>query len=226
MSLILHLETATTVCSVALSFEGRLISLKEENNGYTHAEHLSLFIEEVFQIAGKKISDIDAVAVSKGPGSYTGLRIGVATAKGICYGLNKPLLAVNTLSSLANLAAVKHGHQYLLCPMLDARRMEVYTAVMQHGKMIRETGALILDHQSFNDLLSTQQMIFFGDGAMKFQSLCQHPNAIFDTALEPSASGMIDEAYHQFLHAKFEDTAYFEPFYLKEFYTPIPIKSV
>jgi tRNA threonylcarbamoyladenosine biosynthesis protein TsaB len=129
MSLILHLETATTVCSVALSFEGKLISLKEENNGYTHAEHLSLFIEDVLLLAGKKMTDIDAVAISKGPGSYTGLRIGVATAKGICYGLNKPLIAVNTLLSLANIAADKYGDRYLICPMLDARRMEVYTAV-------------------------------------------------------------------------------------------------
>jgi tRNA threonylcarbamoyladenosine biosynthesis protein TsaB len=225
MSLILHLETATTVCSVALSFEGKLISLKEENNGYTHAEHLSLFIEDVLLWAGKKMTDIDAVAISKGPGSYTGLRIGVATAKGICYGLNKPLIAVNTLLSLANIAADKYGDRYLICPMLDARRMEVYTAVFNSGKMIFETTALILDEQAFSNLLSTQQIVFLGDGAHKFQSLCDHTNAIFDTSIEPSAKGMINNAYQQFKLAQFEDSAYFEPFYLKEFYTPAPVKS-
>jgi len=225
MSLILHLETATTVCSVALSFEGKLIALKEENNGYTHAEHLSLFIEDVLLSSGKKMTDIEAVAVSKGPGSYTGLRIGVATAKGICYGLNKPLIAVNTLLSLANIAAQKYGNEFLFCPMLDARRMEVYTAVFNADKMIFETTALILDEQAFSNLLSNQKIIFFGDGAHKFQSLCQHANAIFDTSIAPSAAGMINNAYQQFKLARFEDSAYFEPFYLKEFYTPTPIKS-
>jgi tRNA threonylcarbamoyladenosine biosynthesis protein TsaB len=220
MSLILHLETAGTVCSVALSQNGKLLALKEENKGYTHAEHLTLFIEEVMQMTGKNYSELSAVAVSKGPGSYTGLRIGVASAKGICYGLNIPLIALNTLASLANGAFNKHGKDVYYCPMVDARRMEVYTAVYYQGKIIIETEAKILNENSFLELLLQKEVLFFGDGALKFKDICKHTHATFDLTIQPSASYMIDLTYKKFLNNEFEDLAYFEPYYLKEFYSP------
>lgn len=220
MSLILHLETATTVCSVALSFEGKLIALKEENKGFTHAEHLTLFIEEVMQMACKSFEEIDAVAVSKGPGSYTGLRIGVATSKGLCVGLNKPLIAINTLNSMAQGARQKHGDIYHFCPMLDARRMEVYTSLFnQSGEELQATEALILSENTLEKSLNEFEILFFGDGASKFQEICQHKNAKFDLDFLPSAANMIDLSYLKFINKQFEDVAYFEPFYLKEFYT-------
>ena len=219
MSLILHLETATTVCSVALSFEGKLISLKEENNGYTHAEHLSLFIEDVLLLAGKKMTDIDAVAISKGPGSYTGLRIGVATAKGICYGLNKPLIAVNTLLSLANIAADKYGDRYLICPMLDARRMEVYTAMFDGSLTeINQTQALIISEESIEQFDTKETICFFGDGMPKCKELLgRYANHVFIDGLIPSAKEMAQLSEIRFKNKQFEDVAYFEPFYLKDF---------
>jgi len=221
MSLILHLETATTVCSVALAFEGKLLELKEENKGFTHAEHLTVFIEDVMQKAGKSFSDLNAVAVSKGPGSYTGLRIGVATAKGLCYGLNTPLIAVNTLASMAKGAAAKYQNLSVFCPMLDARRMEVYTALYdQQGNNIKPTEALILDENSFTALLEKNEVLFFGDGSKKLHDMLKHPHAKFDLEFLPSAANIVEIAYQKYSDESFEDLAYFEPFYLKEFYTP------
>lgn len=221
MSLILHLETATTVCSVALSSHGKLLALKEENKGFTHAEHLTVFIEEVMRNADKSLSELDAIAVSKGPGSYTGLRIGVATAKGLCFALNKPLIAINTLSSMAYGASVKYKNSIYLCPMLDARRMEVYTALYtQHGVEVMPTEALILDQYSFQQKLDDSEILFFGDGAVKFKELSNHPHAKFDSELQPSAGNMIHLANEKFEQQLFEDLAYFEPYYLKEFYSP------
>jgi tRNA threonylcarbamoyladenosine biosynthesis protein TsaB len=221
MSLILHLETATTVCSVALSYEGELIALKEENKGYTHAEHLTVFIEEVMYKANKSMIQLDAIAVSKGPGSYTGLRIGVATAKGLSYGLNKPLIAINSLSSMAFGAVSQHPQVTYFCPMLDARRMEVYTALYNKiGDEIINTQALILDETSFNQKLNQSDILFFGDGAQKFKEICSHSNAKFDLEIQPSAANMIALAYQKYQQDLFEDVAYFEPYYLKEFYSP------
>jgi tRNA threonylcarbamoyladenosine biosynthesis protein TsaB len=221
MSLILHLETATTVCSVALSYDGKLIALKEENKGFTHAEHLTVFIEEVMQKSNQAFSNLDAIAVSKGPGSYTGLRIGVATAKGLCFGLGKPLLAINTLSSMAFGASLKHSQLKYFCPMLDARRMEVYTALYhQNLEEISPTEALILNDSSFNEKLLENEVLFFGDGAPKFQEICNHRHAKFDLELQPSAANMVGLAYNKYQQQLFEDLAYFEPFYLKEFYSP------
>jgi tRNA threonylcarbamoyladenosine biosynthesis protein TsaB len=221
MSLILQLETATTVCSVALSYHGELLALKEENKGFTHAEHLTVFIEEVMRKANKSMSEIDAIAVSKGPGSYTGLRIGVATAKGLCYALNKPLIAINSLASLAAGASAKYSNKNYFCPMLDARRMEVYCALYaQNGTEVVSTEALILDEFSFKEKLDENEILFFGDGAAKFSSICKHPNAKFDLEIQPSAGNMIGMANEKFQLQQFEDLAYFEPFYLKEFYTP------
>lgn len=221
MSLILHLETATTVCSVALAHEGKLLALKEENKGFTHAEHLTLFIQDVMQMAGKSFHELDAIAVSKGPGSYTGLRIGVATAKGLCYGLNKPLLAVNTLAAMTKGASLKHSRMHLFCPMLDARRMEVYAAVFDQSlQEIIPTEAVILTNESYAELLEQNEILFFGDGAHKFREITAHSNALFDLEILPSAANIVEQAYHNFIEKKVENVAYFEPFYLKEFYTP------
>ncbi|MGQ0827399.1 MAG: tRNA (adenosine(37)-N6)-threonylcarbamoyltransferase complex dimerization subunit type 1 TsaB [Bacteroidota bacterium] len=357
MALILNLETATTVCSVSLAKDGDLLTFKEHTGDYSHAENLTLFIDDVFQQAKLKLSDIDAVAVSKGPGSYTGLRIGVSTAKGLCYSLNKPLIAINTLQHLSlalsegegtnparispryftagkldwsssvinakenrknqteaekiiwqHLRANKleykfrrqhpidkyivdfaciekrliieidgkiHDHQIeedairteelikcgfkvirfkneqviveidnvikairselknsisplsfgegrgevLFCPMIDARRMEVYCAIYNSdNKEIKTTAAEIIDENSFADLLETNQVIFFGDGADKCKSiLSKNKNAIFIDGIFLSAKNMISLSEQAFINKQFEDAAYFEPFYLKDF---------
>lgn len=223
MALILNLETATTVCSVSLAQDGKLLAFKEQNGEYSHAENLTLFIEDVFQQAGLQLAAVDAVAVSKGPGSYTGLRIGVSTAKGLCYSLDKPLIAINTLKHTA-LAVVeslklKVESTALHCVMLDARRMEVYCAVYDtHGNEIKPTAAEIIDEHSFSDLLKDHPVYFFGDGAAKCrETLSQNKNAIFIDDIAPSAKNMISLSETAFQNKQFEDTAYFEPFYLKDF---------
>ena len=220
MALILNLETATTICSVALAKDGCLLTLKEQNGDFSHAENLTLFIEDVLHQANVKLSDIDAVAVSKGPGSYTGLRIGVSTAKGLCYSLNKPLIAINTLQHLA-LSFFKKEIQgdAFFCPMLDARRMEVYCAIYDSfNKEIKSTAAEIIDEHSFSDLLNKKVIYFFGDGAEKCKNvLSANKNAIFIDDLFPSAKNMILLSEQAFLDSSFEDVAYFEPFYLKDF---------
>ncbi|MCX6290455.1 MAG: tRNA (adenosine(37)-N6)-threonylcarbamoyltransferase complex dimerization subunit type 1 TsaB, partial [Bacteroidetes bacterium] len=204
VALILHIETATTVCSVALAQDGKLLSLKEENKGFTHAENITLFISHVLKESGKLISDLDAVAVSSGPGSYTGLRIGFSTAKGICYALEKPLLSVSSLKSLAANALKKIvlpvPHAALFCPMIDARRMEVYGAMYnEHLNDVEKVSAKIIDENSFSDALKEKVIYFFGDGAEKCKTiLAHHPNAIFVDDVFPSASSMISMAEEKF----------------------------
>lgn len=220
MALILNLETATTVCSVALSKDGQLLALKEINNDYTHAENLTIFIDEVFQQAGLSLNQVDAIAVSKGPGSYTGLRIGVSTAKGLCYSLDKPLIALNTLQHSAFGCSLKHGGaDALYCPMIDARRMEVYCAVYdKNNNPLLATTAEIIDEHSFKDLLEKKTVYFFGDGAEKCKTVLQkNANAFFIDHLYPSATNMILLSEESYKHNAFEDVAYFEPFYLKDF---------
>jgi tRNA threonylcarbamoyladenosine biosynthesis protein TsaB len=223
MALILNLETATTACSVSLARDGKLLALKELNADYTHAENLTIFIEDVLKEAGCELHSLDAIAVSKGPGSYTGLRIGVSTAKGLCYSLDKPLIALNTLRSMAEgvLASRKDmiTSSSLLCPMIDARRMEVYCAVYDAaGKEIKETAAEIIDENSFSELLKDHQIIFFGDGAAKCKSTFEgNTNAVFIDDIYPSAKDMISASEEAFSKNMFEDVAYFEPFYLKDF---------
>lgn len=223
MALILNLETATTACSVSLSRDGKLLSLKEKNGDYTHAENLTLFVEEVFKQARLRLNELDAIAVSKGPGSYTGLRIGVSTAKGLCYSLDKPLIALNTLKSMADGILLSHKEMItpssLLCPMIDARRMEVYCAVYDATcKEIKATAAEIIDENSFAELLKDNQLIFFGDGAAKCKSaFSDNVNAIFIDDIYPSAKDMITSSEEAFTKKMFEDVAYFEPFYLKDF---------
>lgn len=223
MAIILNIESATTVCSVSLAKDGHLLALKEINGDYSHAENLTLFIADVCQQAHLQLSDVDAIAVSKGPGSYTGLRIGVSTAKGLCYSLTKPLIAINTLFSMTQdvaLSEVGGNHSAtLFCPMIDARRMEVYCAIYDAElKCIKETAAEIIDENSFAELLSKNKLLFFGDGAFKCcEVLSKNKNALFLDTIVPSAKSMIMLSEKAFNEKKFEDVAYFEPFYLKDF---------
>jgi len=216
MSYILNIETATTNCSVSLSKEGEILVLKEDyNTNYSHAESLHMFIEEVIIASKTKPSQIDAIAVSKGPGSYTGLRIGVSAAKGLCYALNKPLISVATLQSLANQVTINDG---IIVAMLDARRLEVYSAIFDknHNK-IRETKAQILDENSFKDYLEKGKVYFIGDGVEKTKTLIKHSNAIYIEDKLPSAKEMSKLSYDKYKKNDIEDVAYFEPYYLKDF---------
>ncbi len=221
MSLLLLIETATTSCSVALAQQGQILAIKELNERNIHAEVITVFIEELFNTTGKTYNDLDAVAVSSGPGSYTGLRIGVSTAKGLCFALDKPLIAVETMQSMADgMAAKLSGNSAaLLCPMIDARRMEVYTALFDaQGNYIRPTSAEIIDKHSFADILADHHVMFFGDGAEKCRDLLgRYANAQFDTGFVNSAAHLAATAQKKFEAAEFEDVAYFEPFYLKDF---------
>jgi tRNA threonylcarbamoyladenosine biosynthesis protein TsaB len=196
------------------------LAVKELNERNIHAEVITIFIEEVFTAAGKTYADADAIAVSSGPGSYTGLRIGVSTAKGLCFGLDKPLIAVETLQAMADgMAAQITDDNLLLCPMIDARRMEVYTALFDSkGNRISPTSAEIIDGNSYADLLQNQSILFFGDGAAKCREVLSYNiNARFDSAFTNSAVHLTHRAATAFSAGKFEDMAYFEPFYLKEF---------
>lgn len=216
MACILLLETATKNCSVGVSVDGQCVALVEEaDENYRHGEQLHLFVEECLAQAGKSMSDLQAVAVSQGPGSYTGLRIGVSTAKGYCFALNIPLLAISTLQILAAKAQVVDGK---IIPMLDARRMEVYAAVFDPDNQRWEADqALILNENSFDTYLAKEDVFFLGDGAEKFKQLCQSSKAHFLDVLWPSAQEMSSLAEVKFREKQFEDVAYFEPFYLKEF---------
>lgn len=217
MPLILCLETASTNCSVALERDGNLLSIRENNEKhYSHAEKLHVFIEEVLKEADQTPSDLDAVALSMGPGSYTGLRIGAASAKGLCFSLEIPLISISTLQSLAK--QVHATENSTVIPLLDARRMEVYSGVFDStGKQIRETRAEILDENSFSTYLESGKTYFLGDGAEKFSGISKHPNAIYISEKYPSAKEMILQAEKKFNQKEFEDIAYFEPFYLKDF---------
>ncbi|MEO8150960.1 MAG: tRNA (adenosine(37)-N6)-threonylcarbamoyltransferase complex dimerization subunit type 1 TsaB [Bacteroidia bacterium] len=229
MALILNIETATETCSVALAKDGKVLAYRESSEPKAHAAHLTLFIEEVIKNAGINYNDLDAIAVSKGPGSYTGLRIGVSTAKGLCFALDKPLLSVNTLQAFSdyfisdylNKSGNDIHHDVLFCPMIDARRMEVYTAVFdEHLNFIEPTQAIILNEHSFNGLLQSNRMVFFGTGATKLQQIVLTSiNAVFVSGCENSAKGMVRWSEELYKSGDFEDLAYFEPFYLKDFIT-------
>ncbi len=229
MSLILNIETATTVCSVALSDNETILAFKELNNGYTHAENLHVFINDVMKESSSDLSQLSAIAVSKGPGSYTGLRIGVSAAKGLAYALNIPLIAVDTLQVITNAVLNKtnsianaEDHSICFCPMIDARRMEVYTAVYDsHLNTLQKVNALIVDDTSIQQFSSYSKIYFFGDGMPKCKDLLQKlPNANFIEGVFPSAKFMCNLSYKKFTENKFENTAYFEPYYLKEFFLP------
>ncbi|MFC4210309.1 tRNA (adenosine(37)-N6)-threonylcarbamoyltransferase complex dimerization subunit type 1 TsaB [Pedobacter lithocola] len=228
MAIILQLETATAVCSVALSVNGKTVFTKEENGQNLHASNLTLFIEEVLKTSGYVFKDLDAIAISKGPGSYTGLRIGVSTAKGLCYALDKPLIAIETLTMMAAGFLNQHpDYKGLVCPMIDARRMEVYTAVFDSELQIVEpTTAKIIDDLSFANLLAEQKITFIGDGAAKCAEVLTNPNAAFNYENYNSASNLSTLAEDAFKISAFEDVAYFEPFYLKDFVLTQPKKKV
>jgi tRNA threonylcarbamoyladenosine biosynthesis protein TsaB len=222
MPYILHIDTTTKLCSVALAKDGILLCVKEEyDEQYSHAEKLNLFIEEALKEAQIALKDLSAVAVSKGPGSYTGLRIGVSTAKGLCYGLNIPLISTETLLNLTYACREKNNKQMqggdILIPMLDARRMEVYSQIFDSQlNNIRAIKAEIIDENSFNEY--TQQQVFlFGDGAMKCAEILNKDNIHIIENIHPSAQYMITFAHQKFVSNDFENLAYFEPFYLKDF---------
>jgi tRNA threonylcarbamoyladenosine biosynthesis protein TsaB len=216
MALVLNIETATTNCSVSLSKDGEILVLKEDmSSGYSHAETLHLFIDEVFKAAKLDASDIDAVAVSKGPGSYTGLRIGVSSAKGLCFALDKPLIAIDTLESLAHQVSVEEG---FIVAMLDARRMEVYSAIYNSKfGLHREIKAEVLTERSYSELLKSNKVYFIGNGVEKTKTLIQHPNAVFFEGKLPSANEMALLSEFKYKKSDTEDVAYFEPYYLKDF---------
>ena len=217
MALFLLIETATKSCSVSLSSENKIIACKEEiNEQYSHAEKLTVFITELCKTQDFTIKDLDAVAVSKGPGSYTGLRIGVSTAKGLCYALDIPLISVSTLKAMACGMAQKEKSD-LYCPMIDARRMEVYNAFYNStNKEIRGIQADIIEAYSYQKELD-KKVLFFGDGAEKCKQMIQHPNARFIDGFFPSSKDMLEIANEKFAEKDFEDVVYFEPFYLKDF---------
>lgn len=217
MALILSIESATKNCSVSLARDGELIAIKELcEEKFSHAEKLHSFVLDVISDSGHELTNLDAVAVSKGPGSYTGLRIGVSTAKGLCYALDKPLISVPTLESLAR--QFEPVGNELIIPLLDARRMEVYSAVFDSGySQIRETRAEVIEADSFDEYLGRSKVCFLGDGAEKTRSVIQHPNAVFIAKRFPSSREMTQLAEMKYREQSFEDLAYFEPFYLKDF---------
>jgi tRNA threonylcarbamoyladenosine biosynthesis protein TsaB len=219
MALILNIETSTTVCSVALAINGNPSIIRATHDANSHAEMLTVLIDEILKTAGIQVSGLDAVAVSQGPGSYTGLRIGVSTAKGLCFSADIPLIAVDTLQAMAHGAKRHHPAYNRLCPMIDARRMEVYCAVYDEDvNTIHETKAMIIDGDSFSELLDTHTVLFFGDGAGKCKSvLAENPNAHFLDDFHPSATFMSPLSYRKFLSGEFANLAYFEPYYLKDF---------
>jgi len=215
---ILCLETSTKNCSVALSDGENLITLKEDGSDkYTHAEKLHVFIEGVLSQGGIKFSDLDAVAVSEGPGSYTGLRIGVSSAKGMAYALGIPLIAVNTLRAMAN-SLLSGDEKSLLIPMIDARRMEVFCAGFDgKGKAVFPTRAEVLEPDSFPEASAFDKVLYFGDGAEKCNEVLEPKGFKFVNGIQASAKGMVMLAAEKFHSSDFVDTAYFEPFYLKDF---------
>lgn len=226
MAKILNIETSTIACSVGLSVDGKIVAIEESHERNSHAQNVTIFSEKVVKDAGLDFNALDAISVSKGPGSYTGLRIGVSTAKGFCYALAKPLIAINTLQSLAAgmINNAENSQDYLFCPMIDARRMEVYSAIFDHElNEVRETKAEIIDENSFNKLLSKHTIVFAGDGADKCKAILgHHTNAIFLDDLLPSTSFMCGLSEQAFKKKEFVDVAYFEPYYLKDFVAGIP----
>ncbi len=227
MERIILIETSTALCSVALAEDGVITAYKESSAPKAHASLTAVFIDGMLAERGLKISDCDGVCVSMGPGSYTGLRVGVSTAKGLCFGSGKPLIAVGTLNTLVAQAAETEGcdtYKYIV-PMVDARRMEVYTAIFENGVQITETAPMIIDENSFAEQLEQGPVLFIGDGACKCADVIRHPNATF-VQCWPKASSMLEPAVNAYKEKRFEDVAYFEPFYLKEFVATVSKKKM
>ena len=236
MERIILIETSTALCSVALAEDGKVTAYRESSAPKAHASLTAVFVQEVLEERGVKLADCDAVCVSKGPGSYTGLRVGVSTAKGLCFGSGKPLVAVGTLDTLVAQAAEVAGtvipseaegsasYRFII-PMIDARRMEVYAAVFENGAQITETTPVIVDENSFAEYLEQGPVLFIGDGAGKCADVIKHPNAHF-CQCNPKASAMLQPAVAAYSAEQFEDVAYFEPFYLKEFVATVSKKKL
>ena len=222
MEIIILIETSTSLCSVALAEDGAVTAYRESSAPKAHASLTAVFVQEVLQERGVTLSDCDAVCVSKGPGSYTGLRVGVSTAKGLCFGSGRPLLAVGTLDTLV---AQAEGEYKYIIPMIDARRMEVYACVFENGAQITETEPVIVDENSFAEYLEQGPCLFIGDGAGKCADVIKHPNAQF-CQCNPKASAMLSPAMKAYNEKRFEDVAYFEPFYLKEFVATVSKKKL
>ena len=230
MSCILHIETSTNVCSVAVSEDGQCIFSKEDFQGPNHAVTLGKYVDEALSFADSHASPVDAVAVSCGPGSYTGLRIGVSMAKGICYGHSIPLLSVHTLKLMCVpvlLRELVSEENALLCPMLDARRMEVYAALYDRSlKEVRATQADVVDGETYLPYLESRPVYFFGNGSDKCRDVLSHPNARFISDIHPLAKWMMPLAERNMMNEEFEDVAYFVPFYLKDFVAKQPKKLI
>lgn len=226
---IIHIETSTEVCSVALSSDGVVKFQRQDFEGPSHAALLGGFVEEAVAFARENGITLHAVAVSGGPGSYTGLRIGVSEAKGLCFGLNLPLIAVSTLELLCCTAMfrVDIEEDAWICPMIDARRMEVYAAVYdKYLNPVMPVGAYVVDENTFAEVLSQHKVIFCGNGAAKCAEVINHHNAIFVDGVYPLATGMLALADRAFARGAFSDVAYYEPFYLKEFVATTPKNKV
>jgi tRNA threonylcarbamoyladenosine biosynthesis protein TsaB len=234
MAKLLLIDTATDICSVALSNGKEIIGLRESADGRNHAKVLTVFIQDLLKQNNIQSINLDAVAVSMGPGSYTGLRIGVSVAKGICFGIGIPLISVPTLEAMYTgllnglLSTGTHLEKSaLFAPMIDARRMEVYTCLYTaEGKIVKDTSAVIVDEYTFNTYLNRNSVFFFGSGAGKLNGTILHKNAIFINNFNHSAIHMVGPAYLKYIKKDFEDLAYFEPFYLKDFITTTSKKSI
>ncbi len=222
MEKILLIETSTALCSVALAEDGIVTAYRESSAPKAHASLTAVFVQEVLAERGVVLADCDAVCVSKGPGSYTGLRVGVSTAKGLCFGSGLPLLAVGTLDTLT---AQAEGDYRFIIPMIDARRMEVYACVFENGVQITETAPVIVDENSFAEYLEQGPCLFIGDGAGKCADVLRHPNARF-CQCNPKAFAMLRPALAAYKEKRVEDVAYFEPFYLKEFVATVSKKKL
>jgi tRNA threonylcarbamoyladenosine biosynthesis protein TsaB len=227
MSTILHIETSTDVCSVAVSEDSQVIFHQDDHSGPNHAERLGTMVDEALSFTDNHAIPFDAVAVSCGPGSYTGLRIGVSMAKGICYGRDLKLIAVPTLELLCVPVLLREipEEDALLCPMLDARRMEVYAGIYTRAlKPVREVGADVVTAETYKPYLDEHPVYFFGNGAQKCMDTINHPNAHLIEGIEPLAKWMQPLAERRFLNEQFEDVAYFVPYYLKDFVAKMPKK--
>ena len=218
MALILNIDTAVDVASICLAKDGKVLSIAKNETQKDHASWLHIAIKEIFEKNNLELGSVDAIAVTGGPGSYTGLRIGMATAKGICFALNKPLISLNTLLVMANAAKDECGD--LLCPMIDARRMEVFTAIYTKAlQIVKDPVAITLNENSFAEYFSNNSICFFGNGSNKFQAIEKNSQAFFSD-IKTDALSMISLSEKSFTEKKFADLAYAEPLYLKEFYTP------
>lgn len=229
MACILNIETSTNVCSVAVVHEGHVIWNEEDHSGPNHAVTLGVYVDQALSFIDNSGLQVEAVAVSSGPGSYTGLRIGVSMAKGVCYGREAKLIAIPTLEAMCVplLLGDKIEEDALLCPMLDARRMEVYATIYDRAlHEVRPVGADIIDENSYKEILDERVVYFFGPGAAKCKDVITHPNARFIDDMEPLAKDMAPLATKRFYRQEFEDVAYFVPFYLKEYQAALPKKLV